>query len=93
MRRWAEQRLVPKVLIANQTKTIEAVHDSVGSWIPSVPVLSATSAQPERVIDTLERESTVRFVQSRAAGSGLSPGALRLTPRLLADVPLPGTSG
>jgi hypothetical protein len=39
MRRWARRRLVPKVLVANQTRIAEAVCDPTGDWLPAVPVL------------------------------------------------------
>ena len=38
MRRWADELLVPKVLVANQTRVIEAVADPDGRWLPGVPV-------------------------------------------------------
>ena len=41
MRRWADGMLVPKVVVANQTRVIEAVADPDGSWIPSVPLITA----------------------------------------------------
>jgi hypothetical protein len=36
---WARRRLVPKVLVANQTRIVEAVCDPTGQWLPAVPVL------------------------------------------------------
>ena len=39
MVRWAQRRLVPKVLVANQTRIVEAVCDPHGDWLPAVPVL------------------------------------------------------
>jgi hypothetical protein len=39
MVRWARRRLVPKVLVANQTRIVEAVCDPEGAWLPAVPVL------------------------------------------------------
>jgi SAM-dependent methyltransferase len=39
MRCWAHRRLVPKVLVANQTRVVEAVCDPQGAWLPAVPVL------------------------------------------------------
>jgi hypothetical protein len=39
MQRWAHKRLVPKVLVANQTSIIEAVCDPAGEWLPAVPVI------------------------------------------------------
>ncbi len=39
MKEWARRRLVPKVLVANQTQIIEAVCDHHGAWLPGVPVI------------------------------------------------------
>ena len=39
MTRWARRRLVPKVLVANQTRIVEAVCDPHGEWLPAVPVV------------------------------------------------------
>ncbi len=88
LQRWAAQRLVPKILIANQTQVIEAVHDVRGEWLPSVPVVTCTTAEPDRVLTVLESPATLAWVRDRAAGSGLSATALRLNPRLLASIPL-----
>ncbi|MFM1823211.1 MAG: hypothetical protein RI967_1477 [Planctomycetota bacterium] len=42
MARWAEARLVPKVLVATQTRVVEAVVDADGAWLPVVPLLTVT---------------------------------------------------
>jgi SAM-dependent methyltransferase len=39
MQEWARRRLVPKVLVANQTQIIEAVCDPLGELLPAVPVI------------------------------------------------------
>jgi SAM-dependent methyltransferase len=39
MQEWARRRLVPKVLVANQTAIVEAVCDPEGEWLPAVPVI------------------------------------------------------
>jgi hypothetical protein len=88
LRRWAATRLVPKILIANQTSVIEAVHDPTGEWLPSVPVITCVTAHPDRVLAVLQSAETLAWVRDRAAGSGLSATALRLSPRLLASIPL-----
>lgn len=44
MREWARRRLVPKVLVANQTRVVEAVCDPDGAWLPAVPVLGVYPA-------------------------------------------------
>ncbi len=89
MQEWAQRRLVPKLLIANQTRTIEVVHDPGGEWLPSVPVITCTTAVPDLVAAVLDGERATRWVRQRAAGTGLSPHTMRLTPALLAAVPLP----
>lgn len=89
LQRWAHDRLVPKILIANQTTAIEAVHDPLGEWLPSVPVITCTSADPERVLTVLNTPAANDWVRHHAAGSGLSATAVRLNPRLLASIPLP----
>jgi hypothetical protein len=88
LQRWATQRLVPKILIANQTSVIEAVYDPTGAWLPSVPVITCTSPEPDRVMSVLASPGAVSWVRDHAAGSGLSAKALRLNPRLLASIPL-----
>lgn len=88
MRAWARTRLVPKILIANQTRTIEAVHDAHGRWLPGVPVITCVTDEPDRVMEVLASEAATRFVHAHAAGSGLGAGTVRLTPALLASIPL-----
>jgi SAM-dependent methyltransferase len=89
MRRWSARRMVPKILVANQTRTIEAVHDRDGAWLPGVPVITCLTAEHERVIECLAGEEALRWVHYHAAGSGLGAGTVRLTPALLASIPLP----
>lgn len=88
MQRWAAQRLVPKILIANQTRRIEAVHDAVGEWLPVVPVITCTTDDPQRVMAVLSSAGATEWVQRCAAGSGLGEGSVRLSPTLLASIPL-----
>jgi hypothetical protein len=88
LQRWAAQRLVPKILIANQTRVIEAVHDAAGEWLPCVPVITCVTAEPERVMAVLASPAANEWVHHQVAGSGLSAGTVRLSPRLLAAIPL-----
>ena len=87
LQRWAAQRLVPKILIANQTKVIEAVHDPEGAWLPGVPVITCVTDHPDEVLAVLNRPASVEWVHHHAAGSGLGAGTVRLNPRLLASIP------
>jgi SAM-dependent methyltransferase len=89
LQRWAAQRLVPKILIANQTRRIEAIIDRDGSWLPSVPVITCTTDRLDEVAAVLHSDAATEWVRYHAAGSGLSATAVRLTARLLASIPLP----
>jgi hypothetical protein len=92
MRRWADQLLVPKVLLANQTRVIEAVVDEAGRWLPGVPAVTARpteTARPWDVAAVLTSPVASRWAWQRAAGTGLSSNALRLGPRWLAELPWP----
>jgi SAM-dependent methyltransferase len=88
MRAWADERLVPKVLVANQTKRIEAVIDRDGAWLPGVPVLTCTGDDLDRIHAVLSSDAATAWVRARALGTGLSAGTVRLSPALLAGVPL-----
>jgi SAM-dependent methyltransferase len=90
LQRWAAQRLVPKILIANQTKLIEAVIDHDGAWLPSVPVITCTTDRLDEVWRVLSSTAATQWVRERAAGSGLSATSMRLTATLLANIPLRG---
>ena len=88
LQRWAMSRMVPKILVANQTKVIEAVHDPRGEWLPSVPVITAVSGDCEKVLRVLTSKAANEWVHHQAAGSGLGAGTVRLSPALLAGIPL-----
>jgi hypothetical protein len=88
LQRWARQRLVPKILIANQTKRIEAVIDRSGEWLPSVPVITCVTDRLDDVIAVLHSATATEWVRYHAAGSGLSASSVRLTARLLASIPI-----
>lgn len=89
---WADRKLVPKVLVANQTKVIEAVADPEGGWLPGVPVATATPHDPAGVWEVAAMlTSPVASVLAwqAAAGTGLSTSAVRVTPAVLAATPCP----
>ena len=92
MRRWAETLLVPKVVVANQTRVIEAVADPDGSWIPGVPLITVRPTDPvdvPAVAAMLTSPYASAWAWHRAGGTGMSAGAMRLGPRWLAELPWP----
>jgi SAM-dependent methyltransferase len=95
---WAERKLVPKVLIANQTRRIEAVADLDGEWLPGVPVTTATPVDPAPasariVVQEIEAVLCAPIAAATcwhaAAGTGLSATSLRLSPALVGAIPWP----
>jgi len=94
---WAADRLVPKVLIANQTPIIEAVCDPTGAWLPGVPVVAAypqpaTAAAAWEIAAVLSAPSVSAWAWHRRGGTGMSPDAIRLGPTMLAELPWPAGS-
>jgi hypothetical protein len=88
---WAARRLVPKVLVASQTRVLEAVVDQAGAWLPSVPVLTLV-APPERLWHLAAAVLSPAVAAAAATahgGTALSPGSLRVSATLLRDLPAP----
>ncbi len=97
MQRWATERLVPKVLVANQTRIVEAVCDPAGDWLPAVPVVAVypLDAEPStawEIAALLTSPVASAWAWARSAGTGLSAGAIRLGPVMLAELPGPARS-
>jgi hypothetical protein len=95
MRRWAGRLTVPKVLVANQTRIVEAVADPDGAWLPGVPLITVRPSRPGdvwSVAAVLTSPVASAWAWHRAAGTGLSARALRLGPRWLAELPWPAGS-
>jgi SAM-dependent methyltransferase len=100
MQRWASKRLVPKVLVANQTSIIEAVCDPHGELLPAVPVIgvyphvdgatdSDASTIAWEIAAVLTSPIASAWVWHHAAGTGLSATSIRLGPAALGAVPWP----
>jgi len=89
---WMRARRVPKILVATQTKVIEAWVDEAGDAVPLVPLITVT---PARRADLWRVAAAVAspVVAARAvalyAGSALSAAAIKLSARQLLDMPLP----
>lgn len=92
MRAWAERRLRPKVLIANQTRVLEAVADHDGRWLPGVPVVSVYPADPDTVWEiaaVLTSPSASAWAWHERGGTGLSANTIRVGPVMLGELPWP----
>jgi hypothetical protein len=105
MATWAERRLTPKVLVANQTSILEAVCDPTGQWLPGVPVLGVYPTGAHWDDAAGDREATVEaawtiaavltsgfasaWAWRQGAGTGLSANTIRLSPVVLGRLPWP----
>jgi len=89
---WAARKLVPKVLVANQTSVIEAVADPDGAWLPGVPVVTVTPTDPADVwpiAAVLTSPVASVLAWHAGAGTGLSTRAVRIGPAVLGALPWP----
>ncbi len=89
---WATRKLVPKVIVANQTRIVEAVADVAGAWLPGVPTTTVIPDDPndvEPIAAVLTSPVASAWCWHHTAGTGLSPRAVRVTPGVIASVPWP----
>lgn len=86
------RRREPKVLVATQTRRLEAVCDPDGSLWPSVPVVSVLpkDADPWPAYAVLVSTEATSWLARRSVGTGLSRGAVRVSASVLSTLPLPG---
>jgi hypothetical protein len=89
-----ELRKRPKLLVATQTRVIEAVADYDGMLWPSVPVISVLPRSDESealdlLLAALIAPPASVWAARQAAGTARSPGAVRLSATQLAQLPLP----
>jgi SAM-dependent methyltransferase len=92
MQGWVAKRSIPKVLVASQTRIIEAVADHGGTWLPGVPVISViprNRADVAAVAAVLSSPFASRWLAQRSAGTGRSAHVVRVSAPVLAQVPWP----
>lgn len=90
--RWAHLQTDPKVLVATQTRVLEAVADAEGALVGSVPVVLVRPSDPAdlwRIAALLHAPAASAWLLRRSAGTALSADACRPTAALLADLPVP----
>ncbi len=89
--RWLDRVLVPKVVVACQTRVVEASVDQTGRLVPSVPVIAVFPAE-HRLFDiaaVLLAPYTSAWALQRAGGSALDLDAIKLAATQTLEVPLP----
>lgn len=95
---WVGDRLRPKVVVASQTRVVEAAVDVDGRFVPGVPLVSveplgARSEGAEEVlwliVAALSAPPVTAWAMAQAAGTARHRDALRLAARQIRTVPLP----
>jgi hypothetical protein len=89
--RWVATKRTPKILVAAQTRTIEAVADVDGGWLPSTPVATLVPPADHRwhVLAVLLSPVATAWAVQRLGGSALNERSLRLPPTSLRSLPTP----
>lgn len=89
---WAQARLVPKLVVATQSKVLEAAVDARGDWLNTTPTLSILPKDPADLwllaAVVLSAPATV-WAWQHGAGSAMSVHAVKLSAKQLAQLPLP----
>jgi predicted RNA methylase len=78
----------PKVIVAVQTPTIEAVVDERGSWVPSVPLISVLHPDMWTVAAALLHPVATAWAITHTAGAALTPGTVKLSAGQVAALPV-----
>ena len=91
--RWVDDRLRPKVLVATQTKVVEAVADPDGSCVPMTPTISVEPILGHldvwHLVAALSAPPVAAMAVRDHLGAGRSAGALRWSARAVLEAPLP----
>ncbi|MFI4896336.1 MAG: class I SAM-dependent DNA methyltransferase [Phycisphaerales bacterium JB059] len=96
MESWLNARLVPKVLLATQTRILEVYVDSQGVCVPSVPIITITPHPGEclwRIAAALASPVCSALAMRRYAGAALHADAIKLSAKQTLELPVPTDSG
>ncbi|MGH2684553.1 MAG: hypothetical protein ACRDJP_03695, partial [Actinomycetota bacterium] len=88
-----DARLVPKVLVATQTRVIEAVVDEEGAWLPCTPVITLTGPRLWHAAAVLLAPPVSAWALRTYGGAALSSDAIKLSASQLLTAPLPADTG
>lgn len=92
---WARSRLVPKLILATQTRVLEVVVDERGEWLPSIPLISVV---PAKVADVwhlaaaLSSPPLTAIAAGTYLGTALTIDAIKLSANQVRALPLPPPS-
>lgn len=86
-------RLRPKLILATQTRVVEAFVDAQGTWMPTTPLISLTprDGAPDlyTIAAALCSPVATLVAARRTFGTSMSPRAIKLAAREVLDLPIP----
>lgn len=91
VRTWTERQMVPKVVLATQSRILEPVVDRTGLLIPATPLL-AVHTEPESldlVAAVLLAPPVVAWAWQQWFGAALAVDAVKLAAKQVGQLPLP----
>ncbi len=89
---WMGARLVPKVILATQTRVLEAYVDHAGRFVPSVPLISVVPSDEGdlwRIAAAIASPVCTAIAARRYAGAALSVTAIKLSAKQVMRLPIP----
>lgn len=89
---WLLTRLVPKILLATQTRTIEVFVDDRGTFVPATPLITITPhdhARSWHIAAALSSPVAAALAMQRFGGAALCPDAIKLSASQALRMPLP----
>lgn len=89
--RWVDRTRLPKVVVANQTRVLEAAVDVDGDWVPSVPLIAVLAPRDRlwHVAAAICSPPVNAWVLHHTAGTALALDAIKLPAKLVGAVPAP----
>jgi hypothetical protein len=91
-RRWVARTRAPKLVVATQTRVVEAAVDVDGAWVPSVPALAVVPTEADdlwRLAAAVLSPAATAWLVRRAPGTALDRGAIKVAGPDLTALPLP----
>jgi hypothetical protein len=89
---WVRRRTVPKVLLAAQSRVLEAIADTDGRYLPVTPVVTVQPHDPAdvwRLLAVLLSPFATAWALREYGGTGMSGGAIKLAAKQVCRLPLP----
>ncbi|MFZ4574813.1 MAG: N-6 DNA methylase [Phycisphaerales bacterium] len=93
---WAARRLVPKVIVATQTRVMECIADPEGKWLPVTPLISVMPRDPADVwllAAVIGSPVATLVAAQRFGGAALHADAIKLSAKQVLELPLPVDRG